>query len=99
MKILEGDPTELFRLAGLLADRLAVFPAPLSQAERGYSLFREAVAATVPATPIPLPGDPHLREATTLIGGWHGPRHHALMMAISGELKHLGKLCLPKLAA
>ena len=23
--------------------------------------------------------DPHLREAVTLIGGWHGPRHAALL--------------------
>jgi adenylate cyclase len=41
-------------------------------------------------------GDPRLREAVTLIGGWHGPRHQDLLAAIPGQLKHLGKLRLPK---
>jgi inorganic triphosphatase YgiF len=38
-----------------------------------------------------------LREAVTLIGGWHGPRHQALLSAIKPGLKHLGNLRLPKL--
>ncbi|MDP1527453.1 MAG: CHAD domain-containing protein [Rhodocyclaceae bacterium] len=41
--------------------------------------------------------DAPLREAVTLIGGWHGPRHHALLAAIKPGLKHLGNLRLPKL--
>lgn len=41
--------------------------------------------------------DPRLREAVTLIGGWHGPRHQALLAAIPVGLKHLGRLRLPKL--
>lgn len=38
-----------------------------------------------------------LREAVTLVGGWHGPRHHALLLDIKPGLKQLGKLRLPKL--
>jgi len=38
-----------------------------------------------------------LREAVTLIGGWHGPRHQALLSAIKPGLKHLGNLRLPEL--
>ncbi len=40
--------------------------------------------------------DPRLREAVTLIGGWHGPRHHKLLSAVPAGLKHLGNLRLPK---
>lgn len=40
--------------------------------------------------------DPRLREAVTLIGGWHGPRHQALLAAVPDGLKHLRKLRLPK---
>lgn len=43
--------------------------------------------------------DSHLREAVTLVGGWHGPRHQRLLAAIPRGLKHLGKLRLPKFAA
>lgn len=43
-------------------------------------------------------GDPRLREAVTLIGGWHGPRHHQLLTTIPAGLKHLGNLRLPKFA-
>lgn len=43
--------------------------------------------------------DPRLREAVTLIGGWHGPRHQKLLAAVPGGLKHLGKLRLPELLA
>jgi CHAD domain-containing protein len=42
--------------------------------------------------------DPRLREAVTLIGGWHGPRHQKLLSAVPVGLKHLGKLRLPKFA-
>jgi adenylate cyclase len=42
--------------------------------------------------------DPALREAVTLIGGWHGPRHQKLLAAVPVGLKHLGRLRLPKLA-
>ncbi|MDI6746900.1 MAG: CHAD domain-containing protein [Rhodocyclaceae bacterium] len=42
--------------------------------------------------------DPRLREAVTLIGGWHGPRHHKLLKAVPAGLKQLGRLRLPKLA-
>ena len=41
--------------------------------------------------------DPRLREAVTLIGGWHGPRHHGLLSSVPVGLKRLGKLRLPKL--
>ncbi|MDP1653938.1 MAG: CHAD domain-containing protein [Rhodocyclaceae bacterium] len=40
--------------------------------------------------------DARLREAVTLIAGWHGPRHQKLLAAVPGELKRLGKLRLPK---
>lgn len=41
--------------------------------------------------------DPRLREAVTLIGGWHGPRHQALLAAVPAGLKRLGRLRLPRL--
>lgn len=41
--------------------------------------------------------DARLREAVTLIGGWHGPRHQALLAAVAPGLKHLGNLRLPEL--
>ena len=41
--------------------------------------------------------DPLLREAVTLIGGWHGPRHQKLLTAVPRGLKRLGKLRLPRL--
>jgi adenylate cyclase len=40
--------------------------------------------------------DGRLREAVTLVGGWHGPRHQKLLAAIPRLLKHLGKLPLPE---
>jgi adenylate cyclase len=42
--------------------------------------------------------DPRLREAVTLIGGWHGPRYAGLLERISAELVRLGRLRLPRLA-
>jgi adenylate cyclase len=41
--------------------------------------------------------DPRLREAVTLIGGWHGPRHHGLLASVPKNLQRLGKLRLPVL--
>lgn len=41
--------------------------------------------------------DPRLREAVTLIGGWHGPRYAKLLKAISREQPRLARLRLPKL--
>ena len=43
--------------------------------------------------------DPRLREAVTLIGGWHGPRYAGLQAGIADELARLTRLCLPRLAA
>lgn len=43
--------------------------------------------------------DPRLREAVTLIGGWHGPRHQKLLAAVPRGLKRLGKLKLPRFRA
>lgn len=40
--------------------------------------------------------DARLREAVTLIGGWHGPRYQKLLAAVPRGLKRLGKLKLPK---
>ena len=42
--------------------------------------------------------DPHLREAVTLIGGWHGQRHAALLDDIPDKLKRIRGLDLPRLA-
>jgi len=39
--------------------------------------------------------DQRLREAVTLIGGWHGPRHQKLLAAVPRGLRRLGKLRLP----
>lgn len=33
--------------------------------------------------------DPRLREAVTLIGGWHGPRHGALLATIQSRVRRL----------
>ncbi|KAF0165196.1 MAG: hypothetical protein FD157_1548 [Rhodocyclaceae bacterium] len=41
--------------------------------------------------------DPHLREAVTLVGGWHGPRHAALLADIPDKLKRIRGLNLPRL--
>ncbi|MDK9704634.1 MAG: CHAD domain-containing protein [Sulfuritalea sp.] len=41
--------------------------------------------------------DPRLREAVTLIGGWHGPHYASLLAGISAELIRLARLRLPKL--
>ena len=43
--------------------------------------------------------DPRLREAVTLIGGWHGPRYAGLQAGIGRELGRLTHLRLPRLAA
>jgi CHAD domain-containing protein len=40
--------------------------------------------------------DPNLREAVALIGGWHGPRHAALLGAVPEQLEIVRKLRLPK---
>ena len=40
----------------------------------------------------------HLREAVTLIGGWHGPRHAALLDDIPDKLERICGLKLPRLA-
>lgn len=39
----------------------------------------------------------HLREAVTLIGGWHGPRHAALLDDIPNKLERIRGLDLPRL--
>lgn len=54
IELLEGDATQLFMLARALAKRIAVAPAPLSKAERGYRLFQQLPPAPVKAVPIPL---------------------------------------------
>jgi adenylate cyclase len=41
--------------------------------------------------------DPRLREAVTLIGGWHGPRYAGLLAGVAHELTHLARLRVPKL--
>lgn len=42
--------------------------------------------------------DPRLREAVSLVGGWHASRHRDLLAQIPGQAKHLTRLKLPKLA-
>ena len=42
--------------------------------------------------------DPHLREAVTLVGGWHGRRHAALLGDIPEKLKRIRGLNLPRLS-
>lgn len=41
--------------------------------------------------------DQDMREAVTLIGGWHGPRHAALLDDIPDKLKRIRGLDLPRL--
>ena len=41
--------------------------------------------------------DPQLREAVTLIGGWHGRRHAALLDDIPNQLRRIRGLNLPHL--
>jgi len=42
--------------------------------------------------------DPRLREAVTLIGGWHGPHYASLLASMEHGLASLARLRLPKLA-
>lgn len=42
--------------------------------------------------------DGRLREAVTLIGGWHGPRYTQLLAEVPREVARLHRLKLPKLA-
>lgn len=41
--------------------------------------------------------DSRLREAVTLIGGWHGPRYAGLLAAVPAGLRQLRSLRLPRL--
>jgi adenylate cyclase len=41
--------------------------------------------------------DPRLREAVTLIGGWHGPRYANLLNAIATDIVLLTSMRLPKI--
>ena len=41
--------------------------------------------------------DPKLREAVTLIGGWHGPRYANLLGGMKRELVRAARLRLPTL--
>lgn len=43
--------------------------------------------------------DPRLREAVTLIGGWHGPRYASLLASIAEQRVGLSRLHLHQLAA
>lgn len=43
--------------------------------------------------------DPELREAVTLIGGWHAQRHAALLLAVDADRRRLRKLRLPALTS
>ncbi|MFN4148213.1 MAG: CHAD domain-containing protein, partial [Rhodocyclaceae bacterium] len=43
--------------------------------------------------------DPALREAVSLIAGWHGPRYQKLLAAVPRALERLGKLRLPEFRA
>lgn len=42
--------------------------------------------------------DPRLREAVSLVGGWHAQRHRELLARIPGRLKELHRLHLPTLS-
>lgn len=42
---------------------------------------------------------PHLREAVTLVGGWHGQRYATLLAAIPDRLESARRLKLPRLRA
>ncbi len=41
--------------------------------------------------------DPRLREAVTLIGGWHGPHYASLLSGVAHDLVRLPRLRLPKI--
>lgn len=41
--------------------------------------------------------DPQLREAVTLVGGWHGPRHAELLAAIPERIDSARQVKLPRL--
>jgi len=42
--------------------------------------------------------DPRLREAVSLVGGWHAARHRALLARLPAQIKKLVRLKLPHLA-
>ena len=41
--------------------------------------------------------DPRLREAVSLVGGWHASRHGVLLSRLPGQMKKLARLKLPQL--
>jgi inorganic triphosphatase YgiF len=41
--------------------------------------------------------DAELREAVTLVGGWHGPRHAEMLARVPGQIEQLRRLSLPRI--
>lgn len=54
IELITGAAEALFALAQTLAERIPLFPAPLSKADRGYALFMQTTPAPERAKPIPL---------------------------------------------
>lgn len=62
-ELLSGTPQALFEVAQQIARTVAVLPATLSKAQRGYALARHAIHAPVHARPPLLPGTVSVPDA------------------------------------
>lgn len=105
------DPTSLHALRiGIKRLRYALeFFAPLAGAKAMQALLGQLVKlqdtlgqindlASAGALLMDCAGDdPPLREAVTLIGGWHGRRYRKLLAAVPRRIKRLNRLKLPRL--
>jgi inorganic triphosphatase YgiF len=107
----ENDPTALhaLRIAGKRLRYALEFFAPLAPQKKANDTLRQLIRlqntlgqlndlAQAGALLADCAGnDPQLREAVTLIGGWHGPRYTALRATLPAALKRLHHLRLPTL--
>lgn len=106
-----GDPASLHALRiGVKRLRYALeFFLPLARGQAVHRELKELAAlqdtlgqlndlANAGALLMDVAGDdPRLREAVTLIGGWHGPHYASLLASVSLELARLPRLPLPKI--
>ncbi|MDZ4073506.1 MAG: CHAD domain-containing protein [Hylemonella sp.] len=63
LELLEGPPQALFDIAGLIAQRIAILPASMSKAQRGYALAQNQLDRPLRAQPPALPAKLSLTEA------------------------------------
>lgn len=103
IELISGETSELFAFALTLAERVAVFPAPLSKADRGYALFLQTPLSPARATPVSLSVEMTPREAFRAIALAcldHLQRNHAAALASDDpEYIHQMRVALRRLRA